>query len=291
MLEYVFVYGSLRQNERNHHLIDGAELVSEQAYVCGQLWNTGNGYPTVILDPHDRVYGELYRINTSILRKLDALEGYHGPDGPNLYERVEETVHTDQKTYDAYIYVYPSSPEHGTHLKSGDWKVENRLKEEPLLYFAFGSCMDDERFQLHDVDHLFQDVLGCGVLDNYELKFTLQAMDGLGRADIVESKGGRVEGVLYSINHEAVEYLYEREGVADQAYRPTFVNVKHNGTMLEDAMTFTVIHKRMQEIPPPEKYAEEILRGAKDVVSDEYYEQLQIKLRNLLSSNKRLISD
>jgi gamma-glutamylcyclotransferase (GGCT)/AIG2-like uncharacterized protein YtfP/cation transport regulator ChaC len=286
LCELVFVYGTLRQSEPNHAWLDGAELVAEQAYVHGRLWDTGRGYPAAVLcepdpDRSNRIYGELYRIQPEMLRNLDELEDYRGPEGPNEYERVRQLVHTDQQTYTACIYVYPFPPDQGKLLESGDWKAETRLKMEPMLYFAYGSCMDRDRFRTDGVDHLFQHVLGRGVLPHYELKFARKAADGLGRADIVETRpqGSRVEGKLYSINREALDYLFKREGVAGKAYRPAFVNVEHNGSMLRDVITFTVVHKENREAQPPEEYAEEILRGASGVVSEEYYEMLQMKMR------------
>ena len=124
MSELVFVYGTLRQNESNHAFMDGAELVSEQAYIYGQLWDTGLGYPAVVLSQQSRVYGELYCVNTEQLQQLDVLEGYYGPEGPNDYERVKQTVYTPVQIYIAYVYIYDQPPVGGVCLQSGDWKVE-----------------------------------------------------------------------------------------------------------------------------------------------------------------------
>jgi len=118
----VFVYGTLRKNEYYHEYLNGAELVADQAYVCGELWDTGLGYPALVLGGQGRVYGELYRINPDILQRLDELEDYHGPDRPNEYERVELDVYTDQHIYSAFAYVYTTPPEQGKYLPSGDWK-------------------------------------------------------------------------------------------------------------------------------------------------------------------------
>jgi len=121
----VFVYGTLRKNEFYHdEYLNGAELVAEQAYVFGELWDTGLGYPALVLGGQGRVYGELYRINPEILRRLDELEDYHGPGGPNEYERIELNVYADPQIYTAYAYVYPAPPARGKFLASGDWKKQ-----------------------------------------------------------------------------------------------------------------------------------------------------------------------
>lgn len=280
MNSYVFVYGSLRQHESNYHLLDGAKLVVEQAYVYGELWDTGFGYPAVVLSGQTKVYGEVYQVSEEQLHILDQLEGYNGPGQSNHYERIEQTVYTDHQSLTAQMYVYVERPENDTHIPSGDWKVERILDgnmNQPLIYFAYGSCMDTARFEEHDVDQLFENVLGHGLLDDYKMKFTYRAADGYGRADLVESKGSAVEGKLYEIGQEALEYLYVREGVGAGIYRPTFVNVEHRGERLQNVFTFTVVDKLAEEVAPPDWYLEEILRGAEKLVSEPYFQQLQQK--------------
>jgi gamma-glutamylcyclotransferase (GGCT)/AIG2-like uncharacterized protein YtfP len=124
MLEYVFVYGTLRRNEANHAFMDGAELVADRAHVFGQMWDTGLGYPALVLAGRSKVYGELYRVSPAQLRRLDELEGYVGPGGPNEYERVEETVYAEGRCLRAYVYVYTQPPAAGVRLTSGDWTAE-----------------------------------------------------------------------------------------------------------------------------------------------------------------------
>ena len=280
MNQYVFVYGTLRQYETNHSIMRGAELISEQAYILGELWDTGNGYPAVIPHEKTRVYGELYRINDEILERIDDLEGYQGPQGSNHYERIEQTVHTDRQDYSAYVYMYPEKPDSGEPISSGDWKCENIQKQKNMLYFAYGSCMDDERFKSAGVDHLFTKVMGRGILKNYDLKFGYKAGDGYGRADIVEMGGLRLEGKLYEIGQETLEYLFVREGVSSHIYRPTIIQVESNGSVIPNVLTFTVIHKLKDDVPPPDWYKEEILRGAKGTVSEEYYEELVARFQS-----------
>jgi gamma-glutamylcyclotransferase (GGCT)/AIG2-like uncharacterized protein YtfP len=277
MLEYVFVYGTLRKNEPNHTFMAGTELVSEQVSICGQLWDTGFGYPAVVLDQYSRVFGELYRVSVDQLQRLDRLEGYYGPTSVNHYTRIKQTVYTVDQSYSAYVYGYLQPPAEGVRIDSGDWKVEGRMIQSRWTYFAYGSCMDNRRFQQHGVDFLFQEVIGCGVLSNYEMKYTYKATDGRGRADIVESLGSRVEGKLYEIGQEAMEYLFEREGVSGKVYRPTVVAVEHNSLLIPNVITFMVVDKQLEEVPPPDWYLEEILRGAEGLVTDEYFQKLRVK--------------
>lgn len=300
-MHVVFVYGTLRRHEANAHLLEKAEIVAEQAWVFGTLYDTGNGYPALVLkmpasDTGTKVYGELYRVTAQQLAALDELEGYREGRADNLYERVVATVHTDTGDYDAFLYVFPARRAEGLlPIRWGDWKC-HRLLPDPSLggswteddedgaptwhYFAYGSCMDSERFETDGVAHWFQDVVGRGVLKGYELTFTHRSLsDGQGRADILET-GGVVEGKVYRIGRAALEYLYRREGVGGQVYRPTFVDVKVEGQMLQDVLTFVVVNKT-EETPPPDEYAEELVRGAQTVVSPGYYQWLMEKIGRL----------
>lgn len=281
---YVFVYGTLRYHEPNHPLLATSERICEQCWVHGRLYDTGYGYPALGLSPSSqantqdsgaRTYGELYKVSVETLRQLDMLEGYYGPGQENYYERVIVTVHTDRGAREANVYVFPEIAV--TKLQpvpSGDWVVYSILeheREEPLLYFAYGSCMDHQRFLVDGVEHYFQDIVGRGVLSGYTLKFTRRAHDG-GRADIVEI-GGTVEGKVYRIPREAVSYLHRREGVEAGIYRPTFVDIvvdAPDGASLNRVLTYTVVDKESVEHRPPSWYLEEILRGSKGFVSEEY---------------------
>lgn len=277
---YLFVYGTLRKYEKNHHYLGNAELVAEQAHIHGRIFDTGWGFPVVTLDGDKNVYGELYRVDENILKQVDELEGFQeggkqDDKSSEGFERVEVTVHTHFGEFRADVYQYLEVPERSLLLELGDWRCRQELIEEVKYYYAFGSCMDDERFIKQGVEQLFQDVVGCGVLNGYEMKFSLKSRkDGLGRADIVETPGQVVEGKLYRIEREAIDYLYVREGVYTGNYRPALVTVQCEGRSLSNVLTFIVINKQEEEVTPPEWYMEEILRGAKGCVSDEYYKRL-----------------
>ncbi|WP_316571419.1 gamma-glutamylcyclotransferase [Neobacillus sp. YIM B06451] len=277
----VFVYGTLRKGESNHHLLKNAVRIAEQCWTNGALFDTGYGYPALGLDPQAKVFGELYEVTAEELFRLDRLEGYVEGGTNNLYERVEQLVYTDKGAVTAYLY-YAGGPDLLVkRIPNGDWK-EYRLiarKTGSVLYFAYGSCMDDRRFRKDGVGHYFQEMLGKGVLENYTVRFSRKSsVDGRGRADIVE-EGGVVEGKVYNIPIRALrEYLYRREG-APFAYRPTFVTVGLNGKEVE-ALTFVVTDKQ-EEMAPPEWYKEEIIRGAVGFVSEAYFTKIKLHMETL----------
>jgi gamma-glutamylcyclotransferase (GGCT)/AIG2-like uncharacterized protein YtfP/cation transport regulator ChaC len=284
----IFVYGTLRKGEANHVLVEEAACIAEQAWVSGSLFDTGYGYPAMKQTPTAKISGELYTVTENELTRLDELEGYRENGKNNLYERIQQTVHTDTGNHIAFLYVANKENLVKKKIPSGDWK-EYKLLSQPqdtVLYFAYGSCMDQKRFQEAGVPHYFQNMLGVGVLSNYTLRFTRKSsLDGMGRADIVE-QGGRVEGKVYKIPVKALkEYLYHREG-APKAYRPTFVTLELNGRTIQ-ALTFVGTNKTI-ETAPPEQYAEEILRGANGFLTNDYILKLQNHI-NALQKQKQII--
>ncbi|MBO0960063.1 gamma-glutamylcyclotransferase [Neobacillus sp. MM2021_6] len=247
----VFVYGTLRKNERNHHLLNGATCLARQCWTVGKLIDSEYGYPYFVPSASGRVFGELYQVDELQLKDLDVLEGYHGPGQNNYYLRTMQLVYSATESQEAYVYILPNEKVNRNlkQIKNGDWCVHQLCKQkQAIYYFAYGSCMDDARFRTEGVDHYFKKVIGCGVLDGYSLKFTRRSHDG-GRADIVEEPG-TVEGKVYEISPKALPYLYGREGVNAGCYRPTLIGITVNGRPLKNVLTFVVVDKEPEIAPP-----------------------------------------
>ncbi|WP_173916369.1 gamma-glutamylcyclotransferase [Halobacillus sp. Marseille-Q1614] len=268
---FLFVYGTLCKNEPNHHLLEDAQLVSEQAWVHGSLYRGKSYYPLLTHSESELVYGELYNIDESTLNKIDKLEGYSPSDPSSLFTREKVKVTSEYFTNQAFTYFASPPLEKVEKIEHGDWKVEQQLQREKLYYFAFGSCMDQERFIQGKVDHHFRNVAGPAVLNGYQLAFGIHLEDGA-RADIRENQHEKVEGVLYHIEINALDYLYMREGVNNHHYRPTVVDVKCNGEILQ-VLTFTVLEKK-EDIAVPLHYAKEIYRGASKYLSSAYVDRI-----------------
>ncbi len=101
----VFVYGTLRKNERNHYLLKDANCIAEQAWTAGCLYDTNYGYPIHQTNSESRVYGEIYEVNHNQLAGLDELEGYRGEGESNYYERITQMAYTDNGEHEAFVYV------------------------------------------------------------------------------------------------------------------------------------------------------------------------------------------
>jgi gamma-glutamylcyclotransferase (GGCT)/AIG2-like uncharacterized protein YtfP/cation transport regulator ChaC len=283
----VFVYGSLRRHEKYHNILEDSKQLYEQAWVKGELYDTKNGYPA--LKSGDKlVYGEIYEVSSDVLQKLDDLEEYQEGREENLFIRKEQDVHTDTGVMTAFVYDGVDKSLFQETIPSGDWRVHQFIKKRPenVLYFAYGSCMDQERFQLAGVDQYFQQTLGAGHLKGYTMKYNFVVHDG-GRGDIVED-GGEMEGVVYKVPKEAVDYLFKREGVVPGWYRAAFVDVKIGDILHKDVLTFIVIGKNAETCPPLH-YAREILRGSVPHVSQPYHKKLVNQLVSLGISKEQIV--
>jgi gamma-glutamylcyclotransferase (GGCT)/AIG2-like uncharacterized protein YtfP/cation transport regulator ChaC len=283
----VFVYGSLRRHEKYHHFLEDSIRLYEQAWIKGELFDTKKGYPA-LHNGDNLVYGEIYEISSETLKKLDDLEGYQEGREVNLFVRKEQEVNTDTGTVKALVYYGVNQALFQETIPSGDWKVHQFIKNHPenVLYFAYGSCMDQERFQLAGVDQFFQRNLGAGHLKGYTMKYNFVVHDG-GRGDIVED-GGEMEGVVYNVPKEAVDYLFKREGVVPGWYRAAFVDVKIGEALHKDVLTFIVIGKKAETCPPLH-YAREILRGSLPYVSGKYHKKLKEQLMFLGVSEDQIV--
>ncbi len=276
----VFVYGTLRKGERNDHFLDGAVCTYGQCRTNGSLYDTNNGYPVMKENKSSWIYGELYEVTESQLQAINRLEGFEEGNQDNLYNRTTVPVYNDSGgKVSAIIYTAGQTLHKSTkRISSGDWLVYNYLKQDKMLYFAYGSCMDDERFKLVGVDQYFVNLKGRGILNGFEFKFSRSTRDG-GKADLVENKQEKVEGKVYQIPREALKYLYEREGVYANAYRPAIVSVTIN-KLIYHAITFIGIEKS-PETKPTDMYATEIIRGGHNLLSNEYLQEIQQKIDRL----------
>jgi len=278
----LFVYGTLRRGEISFDKLGQVNPLAEQAWTQGTLFETIYDYPA-LRPGTDWVYGELYEISGVALPIVDEWEGYAGDPETDLYYREQKTIYTDRGQELAWVYFLSDYKVSilKDRIELGDFSVHRYIQrtEGPLFYFAYGSCMDHERFIQADVDHYFQRLIGQGSLEGYSLLFVAKT-PAFHASDIVEV-GGTVEGKVYEVPREALDYLWEREGVRIQFYRPAIVHVMVNGESLA-CLTFTVINKS-EEGPPSHLYGTEILRGGKACLSEGYLRTLQKKLADQFS--------
>ena len=113
MNHQVFVYGTLLTGEVNHHLLAGTELRgTHRTEPCFTMFALG-AYPGVARGGCAAVCGEIYRIGTKALERLDRLEDY-----PRLYDRALIPSRFGR----AWIYLYRGRINGQRVIRSGDWR-------------------------------------------------------------------------------------------------------------------------------------------------------------------------
>lgn len=123
-MEAVFVYGTLKQGERNHGLV--ASLVRRvlPGYVEGfALYHlpAGKGRPyayPAMVPGEGRVFGEVLFLPPEALPLLDELE-----DEGVEYRRARVRVQTPEGAVEAWAYLYLEEPP-GVLLLEGVWRGE-----------------------------------------------------------------------------------------------------------------------------------------------------------------------
>ena len=116
-MNYVFVYGTLLKDERNHYLLENSEYIGSGYIKDYYMFNLGT-YPG-IQKGNGKVLGEVYKVNKTTEDLLDQLEevGY-------LYDKVLEKIILDNnEEISAYVYVYILVEIKDTlHLNEYNWK-------------------------------------------------------------------------------------------------------------------------------------------------------------------------
>ncbi|WFE71554.1 gamma-glutamylcyclotransferase [Halomonas sp. M1] len=113
----VAVYGTLKHGHRNHHWLNGAEMLGQDHLTEITLYDLGP-YPGAQLTPSTGVVVEVYAINADQLARLDELEDYlHHSPAKGMYDR---TVLTTQYG-DAWCYIYNPTVDATSLIKSGKW--------------------------------------------------------------------------------------------------------------------------------------------------------------------------
>ncbi|EMF46809.1 Butirosin biosynthesis protein BtrG [Planococcus halocryophilus Or1] len=101
----LFVYGTLKQGGKYHCYLDEAELVEERATAKGSLYDTGMGYPAMVLSKDCQVEGEIYDIPDVLWPALDYLEDYSGNPEIDLYDKKKIQVEVDGKAVETLVYL------------------------------------------------------------------------------------------------------------------------------------------------------------------------------------------
>ena len=116
-MNYVFVYGTLLKEERNHYLLENSEFIGS-GYIDNYYMFKLSTYPGIIKG-EGKVLGEVYKVNSQKEKLLDQLE-----EVVYLYDKVLEKVVLDNnEEVNAYVYVYIlENKENILNLNEYNWK-------------------------------------------------------------------------------------------------------------------------------------------------------------------------
>jgi gamma-glutamylcyclotransferase (GGCT)/AIG2-like uncharacterized protein YtfP len=119
----VFVYGTLRKGGTNHHYLSDAFCLQNDVWLPGyRLYDFQNAYPFMLPAPtnSEKVRGEIYRVNESILEMLNILEDIEN----DLYKLVY------MSTQQCYTYLkFDTEVGDMKLIRSGDWITYSRKFE------------------------------------------------------------------------------------------------------------------------------------------------------------------
>lgn len=108
----VFVYGTLKQGQRNGHYLSSAEFIDRHVTQSRYSMFEFEGYPAVCLHGAHSIHGELYWVSKQQFRQLDELEQY-----PDYYQRIQiPTTHGD-----AWMYIVSREICRGRNALAGHW--------------------------------------------------------------------------------------------------------------------------------------------------------------------------
>jgi gamma-glutamylcyclotransferase (GGCT)/AIG2-like uncharacterized protein YtfP len=111
--QLVFVYGTLKRGEKNHHWLDGASWQGE-AELSGVLLHDLGPFPMAVIGEGTAI-GEVYAVEERGLARLDELEGY-----PRLYDRQMLSLNDGRQ---AWVYLgRPRQVRHAPLVVGGSWQ-------------------------------------------------------------------------------------------------------------------------------------------------------------------------
>ena len=206
----VFVYGTLKAGQPNHHWLAEADFLGRRRLIGGHLHDLGP-YPMAVLAEGSQavLHGELYELNADGLNRLDRLEGY-----PADYDRSLRRL-SDGRT--AWVY-------HGRHqqvglapvIPHGDWGTT------PVLHY--GSNLDPQRLsdRCRDWDRLGEVV----ELTGWQWAIDKLGRDGSGKAGVQPRQGASTWGVVTHLSTSDIASLDRCEGVAGGHYTKTMISVR-----------------------------------------------------------------
>lgn len=124
----VFVYGTLKVGGYFSFALNQYRRRCDEATLENATMYNLRSFPGVVIDDTgNEVVGEYHEYDNpnAVLKALDRIEGYAGPGGKNLYERITTNVKSKNGTLTAYTYVIGEQRllYGSTIIPSGKWEL------------------------------------------------------------------------------------------------------------------------------------------------------------------------
>lgn len=149
-----------------------------------------------------------------------------------------------------------------------------------IKYFAYGSNMSVSRMIKRGVTPLSR---SHGILNNYILKFNKKSSKGdWSFANIEESEGDTVEGIIFDISESYLEKLDKFEG-APLHYRREKINVISDGKKIECITYIAQADYIVEGLNPTDDYMTFLIEGSL-LLSPDY----QKMLKSIITKNPTL---
>lgn len=272
----VFVYGTLMQGNSNYESFLGdAEFIGEFVAEGFLLYDLGS-YPGIIHSESDKVKGELYSIDSKILKRLDRLEG----EGSLYLRELISVVNDNKEVEEAYIYVYNQnvSTKVKVSYENQPWGIiktndyvwyasyeSNLLYERFITYIKGGNC------KFNGVDYpgcsdksLPRDSSPITIPYNmyYGNKSSSWGNGGVSFLDIEDK--GQALGRMYLITRNQLEDISRQEGRGENWYNHSVKLGEQDGIEI-----ITITNKGRREFHKPSNaYLDVIRRGIKETYTD-----------------------
>ncbi|XP_055317539.1 putative gamma-glutamylcyclotransferase CG2811 [Sitodiplosis mosellana] len=146
----VFVYGTLKRGEPNHHWLTNKENGFAQFVSSGK---TDTQFPLIVATKYNipfllnipatghSINGEIYSVDGTMLRNLDELEDY-----PELYDRNIFTINgSDGKSHQCWIYMLKRFPDDFLNKYKFLSEYRNSV-EQPYRETYLDTCTPDDLY-------------------------------------------------------------------------------------------------------------------------------------------------
>jgi gamma-glutamylcyclotransferase len=142
-------------------------------------------------------------------------------------------------------------------------RIERTLRDSRMLYFAYGSNIDEQRVKAPDRCPNARFIFHA-LLPGHRLVFSHRSEAGAA-ADVIVDSASSVWGVVYDIAESDRKQLDRREAAIQHAHRPREVLVHPYGDNEQKVMviTYAMSGPAGEHQPPTREYLECMLRGAR----------------------------